>query len=245
MKSPGLLAPLFACALLLSAAATAPKTGAQQLVNAKAGSSAAAVLEQDIVGEINIARTRPAEYAAYLEQLRSLYSGKEYRRPGKPGLLTEEGTKALDEAIAFLRAARPAPALALSLGMCSGARELVRDQSASGATGHQGADGSFCEQRAQRFGSWSEPIGENLSYGDDTARERVLTLLIDDGFASRGHRKRLLDPTFKVAGVACGDHKLGAMCGNTHAAGFAAGGAAKSAQPAGKKTTIPAGAKRF
>lgn len=243
MQSPRLLAPLFACALLLSVSATPPKTGAQQLVGMKAG--AAAVLEQDIVGEINLARTRPAEYAAYLEQLRPLFAGREYRRPGKPGLLTEEGTKALDEAVAFLRAARPAPPLTLSLGMCSGARELVREQSASGATGHQGADGSFCEQRSQRFGSWTAPIGENLSYGDDTARERVITLLIDDGFASRGHRKRLLDPTFKVAGVACGEHKLGAMCVITLAAGFAEG-SAKSEQPAGKKTTtLPAGAKRF
>ena len=244
MKTPGLLAPLFACALILSVNITPPETVAQQIVNAKSSASAAA-LEQDIVGEINLARTRPAEYAAYLEKLRSLYSGREYRRPGKSGLMTEEGTKALDEAIGFLRAAKSAPALTLSLGMCSGARELVKEQSASGATGHQGADGSFCEQRTARFGTWTDPIGENLSYGDDAARERVITLLIDDGFASRGHRKRLFDPTFKVAGVACGGHKLGAMCVITLAAGFAEGGAAKAAQPAGKKTTVPAGAKRF
>jgi uncharacterized protein YkwD len=242
LKNPRLLAPLIACTLLLSVSASPTKSGAQQLVNAKVG--AAAALEQDIVSEINLAREHPSEYAAYLEQLRPMFAGKEYRRPGKPGLLTEEGTKALDEAIGFLRAARPAPPLTLSLGMCSGARELVRDQSASGATGHQGADGSFCEQRTARFGSWTEPIGENLSYGDDTARERVITLLIDDGFASRGHRKRLLDPTFRVAGVACGNHKLGRMCVITLAAGFAEG-AAKTAQPAGKKTTVPAGAKLF
>jgi uncharacterized protein YkwD len=245
LKTPRLLASLFACALLLSVINTPTKTGAQQIVSTGAGASAAAALEQDIVGEINLARTRPAEYAAYLEQLRPLYSGKEYRRPGKTGLLTEEGATALDEAISFLRAAKPAPPLTLSLGMCSGARELVREQTVSGATGHQGADGSFCEQRAGRYGSWTEPIGENLSYGDDSARERVFTLLIDDGFASRGHRKRLLDPTFEIAGVACGGHKLGAMCVITLAAGFAEGPAAKTAQPAGKKTTVPAGAKRF
>ena len=100
------------------------------------------------------------------------------------------------------------------------------------------------EQRTARFGSWTDPSGENLSYGDDAARERVITLLIDDGFASRGHRKRILDPTFKVAGVACGNHKLGAMCVITLAAGFVEG-TAKTAQPAAKKTTVPAGVKRF
>ena len=174
-----------------------------------------------------------------------MYAGREFRRPGRPGLLTEEGVGALEEAVRFMRAARPLPALAVSTGMCSGARELVKEQATSGATGHKGADGSFCEQRTGRFGAWREPIGENLSYGDETARDRVLTLLVDDGFANRGHRQRLLGAAYKVVGVACGEHKLGGMCVITLAAGFAEGPSAKTAQPAGKKAILPAGAKRF
>ncbi len=45
MKTPGLLAPLFACALILSASVTPPDTAAQQIVKARAGASAAAALE--------------------------------------------------------------------------------------------------------------------------------------------------------------------------------------------------------
>jgi uncharacterized protein YkwD len=197
--------------------------------------------------EINLARTRPAEYASYLEQLRPNFSGKEYRRTGKPALLTEEGAQALEEAIRFLRSAKPVPALGVSQGMCSGARELVKDQSASGETGHKGSDGSFCDQRTGRFGSLTQPVGENLSYGDDTARERVMTLLIDDGFASRGHRLRIFDANFKVAGVACGDHKLGAMCVITLAGGFTEGSRAAQPAAAGKANAanVRAGAKRF
>ncbi len=198
------------------------------------GAVSYAALEQEVVAEINLARTRPAEYAAYLEQLRPYFQGNEYRRPGRSGIVTEEGTRALEEAISFLRAAKPVPALALSRGMCSGARELVKDQAGKEATGHRGSDGSFCEQRAQRFGTWAAPIGENLSYGDETARERVITLLIDDGFANRGHRKRLLDPSYKVAGVACGEHGLGAVCVITLAGGFTGKPTATQA-PAGKR----------
>ena len=244
MQRPYLLFVLTLSCLLLSLTFTPSKSSARQLTSTKG--AAAAALEQDVLKEINLARTRPAEYAAYLEQLRPYFNGKEYRRPGMPGLLTQEGTQALNEAISFLRAARPAPALALSQGMCSGARELVKDQAGTESTGHKGTDGSFCEQRAQRFGTWKEPIGENLTYGNDTARERVLTLLIDDGFANRGHRKRLLDASFRVAGVACGDHKLGAMCVITLAGGFT-DGAAKTTPPASKTPApaIPAGARRF
>ena len=72
-----------------------------------------------------------------------------------------------------------------------------------------------------------------------------MTLLIDDGFANRNHRKRLLDPVFRVTGIACGDHKLGAMCVITLASGFT-DGAPKATLPAAKTLSpIPAGAKRF
>ena len=246
MQRPILLFVLALCCLLLSLTFTPSRSSARQLSSTK--SAAAAALEQEVLKEVNLARTRPAEYAAYLEQLRPYFNGKEYRRPGGTPLMTQEGTQALDEAISFLRTARPAPALSLSQGMCSGARELVKEQAGTDTTGHRGADGSFCEQRAQRFGTWKEPIGENLSYGNDTARERVLTLLIDDGVANRGHRKRLLDASFRVAGIACGDHKLGAMCVITLAGGFNDGAAvnAKPALPAAKTLSpIPAGARRF
>lgn len=209
---------LCACSvlLLLSTLSGAPR--AQELAAVAPGTFAA--LEQEIAREINLARTRPAEYAAILEQLRPFYYGREFRHPGKPAFLTEEGVGALDEAVRHLRSLKPAPPLEISGGMCSGAGELVKDQAASDRTGHKGTDGSFCEQRVGRFGAWSEPIGENLSYGADTARERVAALLVDDGFANRGHRQRLLNPAFRVLGVACGSHQLGAVCVVTLAGGF-------------------------
>lgn len=243
MQRPCLVFSLALLCLLLSLPFAPTPSSARQVSSTKG--AAAAALEQEILREINLARTRPAEYAAYLEQLRPYFKGKEYRRPGLPGLMTQEGTQALDEAISVLRAARPAAALTMSQGLCSGAHELVRDQAGTDSTGHRGTDGSFCEQRAQRFGKWQEPIGENLSYGSDSARERVLTLLIDDGVANRGHRKRLLDASFRVAGVACGDHKLGAMCVINLAGGFT-DGAPKTTLPAAKTLSpVPAGTKRF
>jgi uncharacterized protein YkwD len=227
-----------ACALLLPPAAT--RSRAQQLaINTPPSYES---LEQDLAREINLARTRPAEYAALVEQLRPLYSGREYRRPGKSAFITEEGVGALDEAVRALRSARPSAALEVSAGMCSGAKTLAAEQTTSGATGHKGADGSFCEQRVERFGAWLAPIGENLSYGDETARERIISLLIDDGFASRGHRKRLLDPTFKVVGVACGGHKLGAVCVITLAGGFTQKPTAGKPQPV---TAAPAASRRL
>lgn len=246
MKRLGFVVSIFAC---LSVAFFSNHSRAARASNGPANNAASyASLEQELVAEINLARTRPAEYAAYLEALRPMFAGREYRRPGKPALTTEEGTVPLEEAIKFLRAARPLAPLSVAPGMCSGARTLVSEQGASGATGHRGADGSFCEQRAERFGAWREPIGENLSYGDDTARERVLTLLIDDGVANRGHRQRILNAAYKVVGVACGGHKLGSMCVINFAGGFTDKPTAAT-QPAPARNSpappTPSGAKRF
>ena len=211
-------APLLAFASALFLTSSPSVTSAQNSVAPKA--VAYTTLEQDVLKEINLARTHPAEYAAYLEQLRPYFVGKELRQPGKPALVTEEGGPALDEAIRFLRAAKPVPAFNMSSGMCSGARELVKDQGTTGATGHKGTNGGFCEERAKLYGTWDDPIGEDISYGNDTARERVIAFLVDDGVANRGHRTRLFSTGYKVVGVACGDHKMGGMCVVTFAAGF-------------------------
>jgi hypothetical protein len=77
------------------------------------------------------------------------------------------------------------------------------------------------EDRVKPYGNWSGGIGENLTYGAQSARERLLTWLIDDGFATRGHRIRIMNSNYNVAGLSCGPHpEYGAMCDLTLAGGF-------------------------
>lgn len=229
--------------LALTATAARPQGAAAP---APANGAAFKSLAEKMVEEINLVRTDPGAYAAHLERLRPHYAGKELREPGKPALLTEEGVAALEEAVRFLRGAAPVAPLSVSKGLSSGALLLVSEQTTSGATGHRGSDGSFIEQRAARFGSWKGPIGENLSYGEDTARDRVIAMLIDDGVANRGHRKRLLDASYTVVGVACSGHTLGGVCAVTLAAGFTEGAnATASPRPAGGQAPLPSGGRKF
>jgi uncharacterized protein YkwD len=225
--------------LLLVVAGSGSAASAQQVQKPQPGVTLTPS-EKELLDEINAARTRPSEYAAYLEQLKPLYKGNSLHRPGRQALTTNEGVKAVDEAIQFLRAAKPLPPLEVSGGMCFGAGLLTSDMQKSGQTGHKGSDGSFCEDRVAKFGSWSSPIGESISYGKLAARDRVLNFLIDDGVSNRNHRKRLLDPTFKVAGVSCGDHNaMGGVCVITLAGGFKDSTAgAKAGDPAKPKGAI-------
>ena len=177
--------------------------------------------EQDLLNEINQARANPQVYAGYLEKLKPFFKGKEYDPNGQGALETQEGWSAVDDAIKFLRTAKPLGPLSASEGLSLAALSHVKDQSSSGATGHKGADSTFIEERVKPYGTWQGGIGENLTYGDESARERILTWLIDDGFASRGHRNRLMSQNYRVAGVSCGPHpEYKAMCVVTLAGAF-------------------------
>ncbi len=179
--------------------------------------------ERGVLHELNLLRSNPGAYARqYLVPMRGYYQGRLFRRPGMVPILTQEGVSALDECIRVLERSRPVGELAASPGLARAARDHVRDQSASGRVGHTGADGSGMELRISRYGRWLEAAGENISYGYDDPRSIVTALLVDDGVASRGHRRNLLSDRFRVVGIAIGSHRVyRQMCVMDFAGGYA------------------------
>ncbi len=178
--------------------------------------------ERDVVIEINMMRTDPARYAQhYLAPLRSLYQGNLLRFPGKTPIMTSEGRSALDECIRELEHTRPVSSLAPSKGLKLAARDHTHDQGRTGSIGHTGSDGSSATSRISRYGQWDLSAGENISYGYREARKIVMALLIDDGVSSRGHRKNLLNNSFRFVGVDIGPHRVfGDMCVMDFAGGY-------------------------
>jgi len=170
-------------------------------------------LEQEVIQELNLARTAPARYAEFLEQYKEAYVGSWIRIGGRVPVETTEGAAAVNEAIHFLKSTSPCPILKLSKGLSQAAREHMEDQGPEGLISHNGTDHSTPKERMNRFGQLDISYGENINYGDFTAREIVMMLIIDDGVPDRGHRKNIFNPSFTVVGVSCGPHSsLGNMC---------------------------------
>ncbi len=175
-----------------------------------------------LVAEINRARTDPAGYARHLRQFRTKFRGTLFRLPESDSYMrTQEGVRAVDEAIRALLRQRPLPPLAWSDGLAVAAQELVDEQGETGRTGHEIGSRFELRRRVERHGAWSGEIGEAIYYGPREPRLVVMQLLIDDGVRGRGHRKALLNPAFRQAGAACGPHpRYGDSCTVDFAAMF-------------------------
>ena len=188
-----------------------------------------------VLSEVNLARTQPDRYAAFLAGCRPHYRSGFLALPGEPLTRTREGVPALDEAVRALRQTRPLPPLTLSGGLGKAAADLAREQARTGAFGHRGADGSSPFARMSRHGRWHSHAGEAIDYGGATARRIVYNLIVDDGVRDRGHRLSLLAPDFRVAGVARASHpQFRQVCVIDLAASYTEAGVLAAAAPGTK-----------
>jgi len=180
------------------------------------------VIAKKILAELNLARTQPHKFATFVEQHRKKFKdATTYTAKGNMNIRTQEGVKAVDEAIEFLKKVKPIGPLTLSPGLGKAAADHVQDLGRTGATGHQGTDKSQPRDRIERYGQFQKTCGENLAFGSDDPRDIVMQLIVDDGVPDRGHRTNIFNPDFKTVGIATGPHpQYRHMCAMSLAGGF-------------------------
>jgi uncharacterized protein YkwD len=143
-------------------------------------------LEPGVLAEINYARAHPQAYAERLSE--------------------GEMTPTTREAIAWLETRKPAPPLLVEPGLSASAADHAADEGENDSFEHTGSDGSAPYERMQHKGVWAGMLAEEMSAGEMTPQDVVRQLIVDEGVPGRGHRKDLLDPFLKRAGVGCARH---------------------------------------
>jgi uncharacterized protein YkwD len=178
-------------------------------LNTAANTSYLSPFEKEIIYEINLFRSNPPQYAEkYIAPLAKNYQKNILQYPGDKPIKTVEGVKALNECVRELKKATPKPILYPSEGLTKAAEDHCRDQSKTGRTGHIGSDNSNLKTRVDRYGKWKVRIAENIAYGNTSARQVIIFLLIDDNVKNRGHRNNMLNPDLKLVGVSFGKHPV-------------------------------------
>lgn len=168
--------------------------------------------EAAVLAEINRLRTDPAAYADYLREYRSRIRGKVvFDADDNVVEMSNEGVRAVDEAIAALDRSLPVGRLQSGNVLAAAASDHAAWQASSGEVGHQ-ARGQGPGERVMARGG-GRFVSEVISYGQKTPQDVVRQLVVDDGVPSRGHRHLLLANEHHFAGVGCDSHpRWGAMC---------------------------------
>jgi uncharacterized protein YkwD len=112
--------------------------------------------------------------------------------------------------ISELKVAKPVNALQPSTVLEKLAKGHAIDMGEKGKVGHTSSNGTTFENRVRKKIK-TGMIAENCDYGNAEALDIVMSLLIDDGITSLGHRKNILHPTLKYVGIAIEKHKTYGM----------------------------------
>ncbi len=171
-------------------------------------------LEAAVLVELNRVRARPLAYAPLLRAYRAAFQGDvAYPSGEEEGVETQEGTRAVDEALHDLAARGAAPDLSWDERLARSAADLAEDQRRSGATGHDTSDGAPFAVRLARHVALTGQAGEIIAYGETTQEAVVRAFLVDDGVPDRAHRRDLFARAFRRAGIACRPHPaFGVSC---------------------------------
>lgn len=162
--------------------------------------------EKNIILAHNLVRYDPEKFARlYVTEYINYFQGREFHYPGlETIMLTREGDSPATELYFELLRARPVNLLYPSAGLSKAARSHLEYISSIGIRGHGGQGG--LRARIEREGTWQERIAENIAYGNFSAHDAVLYMLIDDLVIDRSHRKIILQPGLHKIGVARGMH---------------------------------------
>jgi len=117
-----------------------------------------------------------------------------------------EGNPYAQSLMEALRVAKPTKPLQLSPVLTKLARGHALDMGEKGEVGHTSSNGTTFENRIRKKIK-TGMIAENCDYGNAEPLDIVMSLLIDDGITSLGHRKNILHPGLNFVGIAIEKHK--------------------------------------
>jgi len=163
---------------------------------------------QQLLDQLNLARTQPQVYASRLKDLRKYFTEHQYKCSELRAEVTlKEGTKGIDELIEYFEKAEPRKSLRMSEGLKCSCLDFVEIQ---GPKGLEGLDGETQEERVKRMFKYAKTSNGKAvqvqSYGPFVAIDVCFQMLLEDGNPQRPRRHDLMNPEWGVVGIHAGRH---------------------------------------
>ena len=134
------------------------------------------------------------------------FKGKVFKYPEVTiRIMTTEGVTAYEEAIKYLENQEPLEPLVYSSGLFHIAEDSLKEIQKFQDIGQMNDldIDSLIENHGQVIGAFAQAV----DFGSSLAELAIANLFVDDGDQTRGNRQNLLNPKFKLIGVATGNHK--------------------------------------
>jgi uncharacterized protein YkwD len=128
-------------------------------------------MDMEIFALLNSIRLDPKSFIPTLSKVIDQFEGDVIKREGKVNLRTNEGVKAVREAVEFLKNAKPCLALRWDASLGKACKEHAEDTGPKGLLSHEGSNGSSVKERIEKYGKIQNCYGENLSFHCDEAHE--------------------------------------------------------------------------
>ena len=164
-------------------------------------------LRQNIIKEHNLLLSDPQSYIPIIDRYITYFKGDVLYLLNQQGIKTKEGITAFNNAREFLVNIKPSEPLKYDERLFNAANDHLKDIGSKGILSHEGTDGSSVSDRIERYSEWEGLCVENIEFGGKTAVDIIISLLVDDGFIERPHRKNMFSKEVKYFGIAVGDHK--------------------------------------
>ena len=168
---------------------------------------------EEVLAEINLARTKPSEYAAKLERISTTLKGRK-AKVGEHTIKLKEGAAIFDEAIHYLLNIGTMEPLELCEGLSESANELLYLLIIQ-----EGVDMSEfnldiydLEHRLDHFGVYFGEFNELIDYGSFDPEFMVVNFLLSDGDESRNDRHTIMNALLKHCGITSGVLPSGKKC---------------------------------
>ena len=169
-------------------------------------------IAEEIFREQNNVRKNPKSYIEKLNNSLQYYHDKILSKPNEIPILTAEGSKAVEDAINFLKNQSPVQELIYSKDMTLSCKDLIYDIGPKGLVSHEGTEIKNIYNRLEQHCEWDGLIAENLDFGFRIPENIVMNMIIDDGDENRYQRNNLFYPHFKYVGIAIAPHKDFSFC---------------------------------
>ena len=159
---------------------------------------------QKVIEEVNKIRLNPKTYSNKIRGYLSCFQGNVLRIPKQPGLMTNEGPAAYQEAADFLLSLPKLQPLTLDNSLNSAAQDMAEEL--SHYDNFEQMDAINRDSILEKYGHYEGQFGESTDFGSMSPEMVVVNLLVDDGNKSRGNRKMLFKETYKKIGCGSSPH---------------------------------------